>query len=34
VERILYLKDGAIAAEGTFEEVEQLIPEFGSVKIE
>jgi len=33
VERILYLKDGAIAAEGTFEEVERLIPEFGSSKI-
>jgi ATP-binding cassette subfamily C protein len=32
-ERILFLKDGKIAAEGTFEEVERLIPEFGSSKI-
>lgn len=29
-ERILFLKDGRIAAEGSFEEVERLIPEFGS----
>lgn len=33
VERILFLKDGKIAAEGTFEEVERLIPEFGNVRI-
>ena len=32
VERILFLKDGTIAAEGTFEEVERLIPEFGSLR--
>lgn len=30
VERILFLKDGVIAAEGTFAEVERVIPEFGS----
>jgi len=31
-ERILFLKDGLIAAEGTFKEVEQLIPEFGKFR--
>ncbi len=33
VERILFLRDGKIAAEGTFEEVERLIPEFGKAPI-
>ena len=32
-ERILYLKDSAIVAEGSFVEVERLIPEFGSSTI-
>jgi ABC-type multidrug transport system fused ATPase/permease subunit len=32
VERILFLKDGLIAAEGTFKEVEKLIPEFGKFR--
>lgn len=31
-ERILFLKDGVIAAQGTFKEVERLIPEFGKVR--
>ncbi len=31
VERVIYLKDGAIIAEGTFMEVEALVPEFGKV---
>jgi ABC-type bacteriocin/lantibiotic exporter with double-glycine peptidase domain len=31
-ERILFLRDGLIAAEGTFKEVEQLIPEFGKFR--
>jgi len=32
-ERILYLKGGVVAAEGSFAEVENLIPEFGSSTI-
>jgi ABC-type multidrug transport system fused ATPase/permease subunit len=32
-ERILYLKGGVVAAEGSFMEVENLIPEFGSSTI-
>ena len=32
VERVVFLKEGVIAAEGTFLEVEALIPEFGKVR--
>jgi ABC-type multidrug transport system fused ATPase/permease subunit len=32
-ERIIFIKDGVIAAEGTFAEVEECIPEFGQTKI-
>jgi ABC-type branched-subunit amino acid transport system ATPase component len=31
-ERIIFLKDGEIAAEGNYDEVEKIVPEFGSPK--
>jgi len=32
--RIIFIKDGAIAAEGSFAEVERIIPEFGKSKLD
>jgi ABC-type multidrug transport system fused ATPase/permease subunit len=33
-QRVIFIKEGAIAAEGSFAEVERIIPEFGKSNLE